>query len=428
MYQKPVAIRNLGKEEVLDTGSQDGWPEERIQHIPYRLQINSRPLLQALKAITNTRMPSAPCVMVPPFKAIIGSHDKIQKVLERKETAISQYQQQKDENSTSIGLATLEKPRMEEELKNQRIVADHLKCLLQFIEVDLKETLELRSKIKDGTLKSISFSNLWHLFTHGDVIFPNPEIIGRSRRECSYHRAFILWSVSDGRPTMPKKQFKMESNPFALIGMEDGPRATNDLSEGLCKPFRLDLYYAAYDGECLTPDGCNYSIEEYRGEKQITNLPFYPARFCPHYSQTYQELIRRGKHYVQLLKDSYNQYQGLTMGDDPEEVDGEVVTDSKTGYSMDSKDAKLRSYDFNSARLKGGEDEWKEYAIVGGTSYDDERFEDETFDQSDALQPIDPGEPTQMKNITDNHYLLLGKDILGFVLRIRKWSKPHASL
>lgn len=428
VYQKSVARRDPGTEELVDGDSQDGWSKERIQHIPYRLQINSRPLLQALKTITNTRMPPAPCVMVPPFKAIIGSYDKIQKLFERKETAISQHQKQKDENSASIGLATLDKPEMEEELKYQRIVADHLKCLLQFIEVDLKETLELRSQIKKGTLKSISFSNLWHLFTHGDIIFPNSEMLGRSMKEFSYPRAFLLWSVADGRPKMLRKRVKKVGTPFELeIDMEESPRATNELLEGPCEPFRLDFCGVSYDGEYLTPDEYSYDIEEYRGEKDITSLAFYPARFCPHYTQTYQELIKRGEHYVQVLRECYNEYHGLTMGNDPEEVDGGVVTDSRTGYSMDSKDVKLRKCRFSSGRMSGEQNEWKEYAITGGSSYDDEQFERENFDSSDALQPIDPGDPKQMKKITENYYLLLGKDILGFVLRIRKWSKPHTS-
>lgn len=437
VYRKTLTRRGLGAQEDIDAGPQDGWSDDRVQHIPQRLQINSNPLLDVLETICGTLLPDAPCVMVPPFKAIVGSQEKMQQVLESKEAAIRKFQQQKEGNSATIGLASMEQTAIEKELEYEKTATKHLRCLLQFIEEDLKEILELRSRIKDGTLKKIAFSNLWHLFTPGDVIFANSDILGRSIKRLSYPRGFILCSVVGGRPGLRRKPSKKQKNFALAVGIEDGSRAPDETQEGSSKPFKLDLYSMAYDGDCLTPDSEIPSIDEYRGEKNITDLDYYPARFSPHYGEVREQLIERGKLYVRFLKDCFNEYSGLTMGDEPEEVDGEVVTDAKTGYFTNGDSVEFEVYHYSSSRRKADNDEWLE-PYSGACSdpecetctynYNDDKFEAQRFDKFQPLKSIDPGDSTQMSGITDDHYLLLPKNILGFVLRIRKWSKSHTTL
>jgi len=47
----------------------------------------------------------------------------------------------------------------------------HLKCLHDFIEEALEETLSLRKNIANGTIERILFEDLWHLYEPGDVIY-----------------------------------------------------------------------------------------------------------------------------------------------------------------------------------------------------------------------------------------------------------------
>lgn len=45
-----------------------------------------------------------------------------------------------------------------------------LKLLIEFFDVDLKTTFELRNKIRDGRATAIEYPDLWHLFQLGEDV------------------------------------------------------------------------------------------------------------------------------------------------------------------------------------------------------------------------------------------------------------------
>jgi hypothetical protein len=76
---------------------------------------------------------------------------------------------------------------------NRDLLAD-LKLLIEFLDIDLRATFELRRKIKEGTATHIEFQDLWHLFNPGDVIV-DPSDESKVYRVLSYTVGIYLSSL-----------------------------------------------------------------------------------------------------------------------------------------------------------------------------------------------------------------------------------------
>jgi hypothetical protein len=142
---------------------------------PERLRIRSRPLAALVGRISGQELLSsgftrtlenpAPVVLLRPFKLLVTYEAAIRAEVRELEMKI--------EKDAKLAAETLSQgPDSKKELPefdNEDLLAD-LKLLVEFLDVDLKPTFELRKKIKDGTATSIEFQDLWHLFESGDVV------------------------------------------------------------------------------------------------------------------------------------------------------------------------------------------------------------------------------------------------------------------
>ncbi|KAA8573269.1 hypothetical protein EYC84_003761 [Monilinia fructicola] len=117
----------------------------------------------------------------------------------------------------------------------------HLKCLVQFIDCDLKHVFELRRQIKDGSLKEIAFNDLWHLFSPGDIIITSPLL-----------RAYRVFHTTGGRPRLSKP------NLFE--------------KKKIVSPFNINCFYIGYDWKTVGPIHETLRIYEYAGKKPVTEL------------------------------------------------------------------------------------------------------------------------------------------------------------
>lgn len=103
-----------------------------------------------------------------PFKIFCAYETQIRASVEELQTQIEKKANEVTESDDSAGKTQKTKHKQMEYDENA-LLAD-LKLLLEFLDVDLKPTLELRSKIKAGTATSIEYEDLWHLFNLGDNV------------------------------------------------------------------------------------------------------------------------------------------------------------------------------------------------------------------------------------------------------------------
>jgi len=109
-----------------------------------------------------------------PFKIFCAFEKQIRASVAELET---QIEKKSNEVTESKGKAqeTQDTKRKRKEYDDNDLLID-LKLLIEFLDVDLKPTLELRSKIKDGTATTIEHEDLWHLFNLGDNVIQQSNV------------------------------------------------------------------------------------------------------------------------------------------------------------------------------------------------------------------------------------------------------------
>jgi len=171
---------------------------EGILQIPERLRIRSRALLSLLGRISGEDLLSngltrnienpAPVVFLRPFKLFVSYEKEIRAEVQELELKI--------EKEDELAASAPQVPGSRKELPdfdNRDLLAD-LKLLIEFLDIDLRATFELRRKIKEGTATHIEFQDLWHLFNPGDVIV-DPSDESKVYRVLSYTVGIYLSSL-----------------------------------------------------------------------------------------------------------------------------------------------------------------------------------------------------------------------------------------
>lgn len=311
-----------------------------------------------------------------------------------------------------------------EETKETLLAVAELRILFEFIDTRLKGILDVRRQIQDGTLRTISFSNLFLLFNPGDIVFAEEP----KKQACK------VFSTSGG---LPLNRTKAAENRHGSHH--------NDLyyynEHDVATPFIIDCYHLAFDGNTYGPLQKTFVIPYFAGEKQLRFLPICPEKFHARRSEFRSQLIKKGKLFIGLVENGLNfahrAYEGWgeTSKGDMEEIDSQVIIDFSATFRRYPK--------------------WSIKLGLGGATPQDPRQMKDCGDQrhhfkdddgicvmceNDQFWPED-----QIENLRSSDYLasvrddlqttrsardlkkredqlvLLPATIFGFALRSRKW-------
>lgn len=246
---------------------------------------------------------------------------------------------------------------------------EHLELLSKFIETDLAHLLELREKIREGSLESISFEDLWHLFNPGDILFTN---------ENGHEQLYTAYMVSGGKQRLRnvtrdeideirsmqrshKTTSKLWSRYYGISESEedDDDRPRMDAAgKGTWTPLVVDCYRMGYDGSYVGPIDALKKISRFVGKKRITDLSIYPLRFHPKADEIAGQLEQRGRRFIQCS--GHRSYDGLIFDGrgevTKEELQGDVYIDFEEYFRSQKKWkrpklGKLRMSQPNSAEI-----------------------------------------------------------------------------
>ncbi|KAK0644346.1 hypothetical protein B0T16DRAFT_460410 [Cercophora newfieldiana] len=177
--------------------------------------------------------------------------------------------------------------------------AAHLEHLIKFVETDLGDLLELRKRISDASLQSISFDDLWHLFKPGDLV------ISREEGEGSSERLYRVYFTTGGQ--IKRRESK---GPGSQVGPTPGRMLLHQSLQGAWTPLLVSAYKMEFDGTRVGPKEYCFAIHHFVGKTPITNLPVYPLAFHPGKGcRAYFEA--RGRKY--LSSPGHKSYNGLAV-------------------------------------------------------------------------------------------------------------------
>ena len=194
---------------------------------------------------------------------------------------------------------------------------DELRCLVNFMDTDLKELFSVQKDIDNGSRRLIAFDHLWQLYKPGHVV-----ISGKGQK-----RAYVVLHVTGGRTLQRNSQYVMAKDDASDI---HDPKRRKEKEAYFAKyskasPFVIDCFYLDFDGTNFGPLPQKFMLQEYEGEVAITSLEVFPIRFDADPKKTEKSLVRRGRKFVKLAGVDHKYYSGRTLREDMIlEVPGEV--------------------------------------------------------------------------------------------------------
>ena len=183
---------------------------------------------------------------------------------------------------------------------------DELRCIVEFMDNDMKDIYSVQKEIDNGTKTTICFDYLWQLFKPGDIVIQVRE----------QKRAYTVLHVTGGRALQKSAQrfLGRDRNHTHQEVLEKEAYLTKYPKS---TPFVLDCFYLDFDGSSFGPMPQKFMIKEYDGEKPIKSLEVFPVKFddCP--KEAENALIERGKRFVKLARGDHKFYSGSTIKESP---------------------------------------------------------------------------------------------------------------
>ncbi|KAH8889089.1 P-loop containing nucleoside triphosphate hydrolase protein [Thozetella sp. PMI_491] len=291
----------------------------------------------------------------------------------------------------------------------------HLQCLVNFIHDNLKGLIEMRAQITNGTLKSIAFDDLWHLFRPGDLVVTSEH--GRER----LNRVFF---VTGGLIQRKRKRMNDERRP-QYHGL------------GTWTSFRIYTYQMEFDGNEVGMTVDIIGIEHYLGKKPIFDLKVYPVQLHAKEDNIVQRMEDRGRRFMASMGHQY--YEGLTLphlnldiDDDRkekyiklferrEDLASEVFVDFEAYYQVfhPFKPGFTSLPAVPQDPFEGLEETSTPNEVLrhSGQEVDLKIAEDYMAQNRDLLRSYYPGQ----SEANSEHYRLLSHGVPGYSFRHRKW-------
>ncbi|KAK4545905.1 hypothetical protein LTR36_002469 [Oleoguttula mirabilis] len=315
--------------------------ESETEEIPFRLIFKCMNLEVLLEQITEDELPLDRQVHMRPFKFLLAHEYRIRSSLEALRTVLRETEQA-DVNATiprafsrldptstmsptpvpSLDRADAAPPELERKVMGIGVTPRNVRLLemvVTFMDVEMRDILTIRKKIRDTTLSDITFEYLLHLYEPGNLV------LAGSTQQAEARRAYRVLLVTGGRPyfeAKPYPKFPGQSFPDNVSGM---PRTfpEDSVSQGLqgkatkMTPVILGCYSMDFDGSLYGPRPHRFIIPEFHGRRKITDLDVYPADFEPNVKGIRQSLRKRGEYFVKCAQGMHREYHGRTLPDRP---------------------------------------------------------------------------------------------------------------
>ncbi|KAF7549935.1 hypothetical protein G7Z17_g6069 [Cylindrodendrum hubeiense] len=176
-----------------------------------------------------------------------------------------------------------------------------LRLLIEFLDKDLKPTLDLRKSLRDGSATEIEYADLWHLFELGDIA------VARSNKE----QAFKVVNFTGGRHPLINKMSDEDSRAPPVDG------------------FTVDCCSIQFDGTHYVPKLHKLSIAKFTGPRPISSLEISPLKFHPNSKALHEEFLSQGRQYLDITSSPFchKMLRGRTLDEPPQDLEAQIIVD-----------------------------------------------------------------------------------------------------
>jgi hypothetical protein len=327
-----------------------------------------------------------------------------------------------------------------------------MQCLVDFIREDLGKLISLNSEIQQGSLETISFEDLYYLYSPGDLL------INREGDDPIQLRR--LYAVTGGRARLSRSSRSRFERPG-----DNSYDADHTLSAGIgtWTDVVVDCFFMQWDGTRVSPVSMVHRVNHYTGLRKITDLELYPIRFREKSTEILEAMEARGRRYLDCVghkkydgssveglmpgvgqdllgpnrrPPGYYPYIGIIgqpkmrsnndclerLADTPRDIDNDVYIDVK---------AFARSFHFTVGRLKRArpsryetkekiQHQRRRLYRIGDQEADDARSNKFL---SDHMYLTMPRKPQELEAVSPDYMKLLPYTVPGYDLRQRDWGK-----
>ncbi len=312
----------------------------------HRVRIQSSALLQIFSKVSGYVWGSKAHTFVRPFKYLIFFHEKFKNELQQMEMESLSCERTGDQSrgqnqevdlpmasttntgkhsSTKTTHSTSNSQRNTKSLHGSDAL-DDLRCYIDFAEEKLIPQYKRFQAGNCSTTTKIRFDDLWYLFRPGELIYlPKKTLInaanllktdmniistGDNSHESSLFQQ--IWRVHIGQA--PPVQLN-------VVGEDSDPDSV----------FSITCHYLDYDGSSYRPVTQSFWIPSFKGEREITELDFYPLRFAEGGDRILRNHQQQGRLFTERLSQWHLSYEGWTFVTDPI---GVPIPDTDKNYAQ----------------------------------------------------------------------------------------------
>ncbi|KAK7985705.1 hypothetical protein PG988_003327 [Apiospora saccharicola] len=410
--------------------------------LPERIRINSTTILKVFQEINEEGDIEAKgsTLFFRPFRSLVYYEPEFRGWVSRQEAKLQGLLNSPQKPETSQGSPdsdvngpTNNKQRSDMDIDKEKAALDNVRCQLTFFDDYIKPKQDfLRTAIYD----TVTFADIWYMFNPGDTVI--------DRLNGQAYRVIEVKSI--------KHRVRKPSKEMPNFWRDDSTAEFKD------NPVFVHCIYVDFNGAWMGPVNRVFCISRFPNSKPVSTLPIYPARFAVD-DGLEDDLVQRGKLFVEVAKVKHMHYSGLTL-QTHDEVDSQVVVDFEEAFnrnpdwkpdiqsvfSVDMEDmmeaVTVDPVFTRTTREKDDDDSdvvvsWcVEECCEKETSHDDEYIEARLRDEqigtrmssststvaSVAIVPRDFSSPSRDVAFDKDELMIMAHRVPGFVLRNRKWA------
>ncbi|SPN98695.1 uncharacterized protein DNG_01739 [Cephalotrichum gorgonifer] len=415
------ARAGAGDLELPNDGIPEGHQPKEVQYgTPERLRVRSRPLMSHLQKLTGNSILAygridkveekkvySAATFLRPFKFFVKHDAAIRKSVEELKAKIREESSQdlgsNSEAATSgKGVFRTLKPGQRD--FNEKDILRDLNLLINFLDVDLKPTFDLRRRIRDGTAAEIEYADLWHLFDRGDII------VTQSNKD----HAYMVVNVAGGRELLSTKILEEDKN--------------KTFPDGLV----VDCFSIGTDGSSYIPKLEKFTFRKFHGSVPISSLPAYPLRLDPSASKLRDRFLKGGRSFMEITCEPFRHKvaRGVTLDEPSHDIDAQVIVDMTLALKAKPEwrlKTSISADEFSKSDGRETHDSlWcKHNSVYEGCCGSDIVFKDLELDDMDTESFVRmKGRmmgPLGKEDFKEEDLMLMRPYVHAFVLRSRQW-------